>query len=480
MTRCLVIGASGFLGSRILDLGPGFEVAGTVRARDKHGFLTLDLLRREEIDRCLAEVNPDVVIYAAGMTSVDDCEINPAAASCLNAEVPEHIAKAHWGRCVFISTDYVFDGAKGNYSETDVPEPINHYGVSKAAGERAVLDANKNSVVLRVSGLFDQNGMKGEVFGGPAGELRVLSRDDNRVSSPVHVEDVKQALRIILRTDCGGIFHAGGPDALSRYEFRQIVALHRGDMRSIEATLYARPETGALRPLDTSLTTQRLKGLGWRPSSVAETLAHCDGTDASEKTPAWLPAGVEGVLVDCVGALLGPRNWLQEHVAVEELDARCAAMKDSASLFGEARALGVHLTARNLEELITRRYAPNPEIWGFLPSLARRHRLALVNNGPSLTFRAWVRKYGLDRIFKVIANSEELGIRKPQPEFYEYVARQLEAPAERCFLLDDDPENVKGAMRYGMLAARTVANPAPAVTSFVPADPPVFEKGDPL
>ena len=91
MSRCLLIGASGFLGKRLLNLGPGIEVVGAAYSHCAPGLRHLDLRDRAEVDRCLREVKPDIVVYAAGLTSVDACEHSPAAAHYLNAQAPDFI-----------------------------------------------------------------------------------------------------------------------------------------------------------------------------------------------------------------------------------------------------------------------------------------------------------------------------------------------------------------------------------------------------
>lgn len=471
MSRCLIIGAGGVLGRRLLDLGHDYEIVDTVCVdADDPRLCNVDLCSLPDIDRCLTNIRAEIVIYAAGLTSVDQCERCPDAAQWANAEVPAHIAKTHKGRTILISTDYVFDGLRGSYSEEDIPRPMNQYGISKLAGEYAVLAARPNNVVLRVSGVFDHNETKEEIFGGRLNFRRSLLRDDNRVSSPVHIEDVKQAISLVIQQPNGGVFHAGGPDALSRYEFGQIVTLHRSNVQRIEPTLYHRTIGAVPRPLNTSLKCEKLNSLGWSPASVATRLTQRVAEIHADGLPDWLPPKVEAILFDCVGALLGPRNWLRTDPAMSELSDRCGSMWNSASIVSEARALSLRRSASDLEDSITQQYGPNPELWHWLPSLASRLRLGLVNNGPSTTFRAWVRRYGLDRIFSVIVNSEELGVRKPQPEFFEYVIRKLGLPAKRCLLLDDDPKNVEGAKHYGMLAMTTIERWSPAVSSFLPAN----------
>jgi len=481
MIHCLIFGASGFLGRRLLDLGDEYKTTGTAHSHCNEGLLPLDLSRREEVDRCITELEPDIIIYAAGLTSVDACERQQDYASCLNSDAPSYIARTFKRRFIYVSTDYVFDGTKGGYSENDTPRPINHYGRSKLAGEAAVLAASSANVVLRVSGLFDETGTREGTFGGGADSTGGVASEDNRLSSPVHIEDVRNALQTILRQPNGGIFHAAGPQVLSRYEFLQIAALHRGGSYHIAPGLYSPENSIAPRPLDTSLSTHRLCQLGWGASTAAECFSRSRPSIAGDdELPGWLPSHVDAVLLDCVGALLSPRNWLPADSALDQVDARCAVTTNGASLWSEARALAGGSSTTEIQESIARRYAPNPEVWPSVSVLARRTRLALVNNGPAATFRMWVQKYRLDRVFPVIVNSEELGVRKPEPQFFHHVARQLGVPAARCFLLDDDLQNVEGARRCGMIAAHTIERFASSVSSFTVPGTRVsaIEKGD--
>jgi dTDP-4-dehydrorhamnose reductase len=438
MSTILVIGASGFLGRHLMSCCPGKRKLGTYHLHESIGMESLDLQDSRQIRQIINRVSPSVVIYAAGMTDVDACEKNPEMAWQINAHAVTEIATISTARIVYISTDYVFDGTKGFYREEDEVKPLNIYGASKVAGEQAVLARSRLNLVVRVSGLYDDEGMKRCNFSSP---IKPVIMDDIRISSPVHVADVVSAIDRLLEIENGGIYHVAGPDALSRYEFSQLVSLRCSE----DAMPSAPRKTLAPRPQDSSLSTQKMHSLGWqaRPASYGlPTLKHTS-SDGPSHCPTERQENLfcEGLLIDCVGGLLTRRTWLPKGDLIVDIDNACAGLEDAED-FG-------------LQEKVAFRYAPNPPVWLHLRRWQTRYKLALVNNGPSATFRRWVQKYGLDQIFDVLANSEELGVRKPNKEFFEFVMSKLGLRPDRCVLIDDDVRNVDHARCYGLRTVHT-------------------------
>src|SRR5512140_1557073 len=150
--RLLVTGVSGLLGLNLaLQARDRHQVTGVLsggRAAAQPGvtpFATLqaDLTRPGQVERVLDAAQPDVVINCAALTELDACELNPEKAFLLNTQLPRDLAERTARRgiqLVHISTDAVFDGTHGDYSETDAPNPINVYARTKLDGERAVAD----------------------------------------------------------------------------------------------------------------------------------------------------------------------------------------------------------------------------------------------------------------------------------------------------------------------------------------------------
>jgi len=166
--RVLVTGANGMLGIDLCALleTEGHEVIRTdigVREGASVGaWETLDITDTHAVSNCLLEHQPDVVVHAAACTDVDGCERNPDFAFRVNALGSWNLASVCGGHhitLVYISTDFVFDGAKGEpYTEFDTPNPLSHYGASKLAGEQFVRQLCRQHFVVRSAWLFGVHG----------------------------------------------------------------------------------------------------------------------------------------------------------------------------------------------------------------------------------------------------------------------------------------------------------------------------------
>ncbi len=445
----LVVGASGFLGQRLAADFEEYRLVGTYFRHQSSEFIYLDLREQQQVDNVLSSTTPSIVLYAAGLTDVDACERKPDLARRLNAEAVAMIARYPSVRTVYFSTDYVFDGKQGLYNEYDETAPLNEYGLSKLAGEEAVLSENPANLVIRVSGLYNSTGVRN---GGS--DLRThikVYADDIRRSSPVHVDDVVRAVKLLIERNEGGVYHAAGPDVLSRYEFSQLVSLR--SLKGVTVLPFTNSgEEGACRPENSSLTSVRLENLGWHPRRVCNSLRPLTGRNSRlDKRYS------EALFIDCIGALLSRRTWLVQDAEIDNLDENCARYAVGKNQWRKAvESLGLKLSHAELKEHITSRYVPNPTVWSRLSAWRSDYHLALVNNGPADTFRRWVAKYGLDDVFDILVNSEELGIEKSSPEFFLQVARRLGVRTNNCILIDDDTRNIDAAKKCGIRGVHTV------------------------
>ena len=193
-----------------------------------------DLADPHSIRLAVRRANPAAIVNAAALTNVDRAEREPALARTVNEEAPAVIADEAARRNVLLvhySTDYVFDGETTKpYTEADRPNPINVYGVSKLAGERAVADANGLHLIIRTSWVYSPVGA-----GFVAGFLRDLREQEwirvvaDQVGSPTWSSSLAKATTAILealRADGGfhlaspdaGIYHLGGSGAATRVE----------------------------------------------------------------------------------------------------------------------------------------------------------------------------------------------------------------------------------------------------------------------
>ena len=150
--KILLLGARGQVG---WELVRALQPLGRLQATTRE---MLDMSRPEEVAHWITATRPAAVVNAAAFTAVDRAEHETAAATAINAQAVEVVANAcaAAGSLLFhYSTDYVFDGTStGMYNESDTPNPVNFYGVSKLAGEQAIQNSGCNHIILRVSCVY--------------------------------------------------------------------------------------------------------------------------------------------------------------------------------------------------------------------------------------------------------------------------------------------------------------------------------------
>jgi dTDP-4-dehydrorhamnose reductase len=255
----LVTGAQGFLGANLgrhlqgrahrVGLGRG---VGPTLASTYDTWITADLSNPAAVTAAAAQIEglrPHVVVHAAAMATHEGCESDPEAAHQVNALAAGELSRASrdaGARFVLISTDAVFDGARGHYSENDEPAPFSVYGRTKREGEQRVLEANPDALIVRTN-----------FFGwSPSGTRSILEFFVNALTTntPVkgftdftvtsaYVGALCEVLEALIGTSNTGLLHVTSPDALSKYEFGVAVAEEFG----LDATLIA-PTTADVDP----------------------------------------------------------------------------------------------------------------------------------------------------------------------------------------------------------------------------------------
>ena len=255
--KVLVTGAGGMLGrDLVLAAGnAGHDVIG-------FGHTELDVTDPEPLSAKIEQERPDVVVNCAAWTDVDGAEEAEEAAMSVNGAAAGHVAAAAaavGASVVYVSSDYVFDGAKGApYVETDQPAPLSAYGRTKLAGEEATAAANKRHFVVRSSWLF---GVSGSNFvetmlrlATDHGEVLVV-RD--QVGSPTYTWHLAYGIVRLIEGVEFGIHHMAAAGACSWYDFaREIFDQAKVECRVLSATteMLGRP---APRPAYSALASQR-------------------------------------------------------------------------------------------------------------------------------------------------------------------------------------------------------------------------------
>jgi dTDP-4-dehydrorhamnose reductase len=290
----LLLGATGQIGH---ELRAPLSALGSVVAPGRDA---VDLAAPDTLRRAVRDAAPDVVVNAAAYTDVDGAEEEPDRAAALNARAPGVLAEATaeaGGWLVHYSTDYVFDGTKTTpYVEDDPPNPLNVYGRTKRAGERAVQDAGGAHLILRTSWVYSAR---------RANFLRSMLRlaDDNerltvvddQTGTPTWAGWIAEATATILRRLAdssapdahSGLYHLAAGGQTSWYGFaRAIFAQFGRDDVDVEPIPSSEYPTAADRPAYTVLDAGRARdAFGLSIPTWSAQLAACrarmdDGADA--------------------------------------------------------------------------------------------------------------------------------------------------------------------------------------------------------
>jgi dTDP-4-dehydrorhamnose reductase len=244
--RILITGASGLVGlnlaleaasrkpfiksGSVIGDGEGrYEIFGSVNSHpistQAFEVIVSDLLAQGEPERLIDNTQPDWVINCAALAIVDACESEPELAKRLNTELPKKLANyvARGGaRLVHLSTDAVFDGKRGDYTEDDLPNPLSLYAKTKFEGEQAVLEANPEAIVARIN-----------IFGWSLSGSRSLAewfyyslKSGKQVMGftdvffcPLLVNDLAHLLLKMLASNLTGLYHVVSRECSSKYQF---------------------------------------------------------------------------------------------------------------------------------------------------------------------------------------------------------------------------------------------------------------------
>ncbi len=294
--RILVVGCEGQVGKELIQMARDFNVAAVGKGRQD-----FDVSVLTEVEKTVGDLRPECIINAAAYTAVDAAELDTDRAFAVNEGGAKNLAQICAKRqipLIHISTEYVFDGnKKGKYKETDPVNPLNVYGASKAAGEKAIIEYCPASIILRTSWVYSEHGnnfVKTMLKLGAEREL--LSVVADQYGGPTAARDIAHTLLDILSKlpdmlaldeHPWGLFHYSGKPKTSWYEFSEAIfslAREAGkplllkNLSSISSKNYP---TQAQRPENSVLDCSKIKKIfdidqpDWRNSLKTVVYALC-------------------------------------------------------------------------------------------------------------------------------------------------------------------------------------------------------------
>ena len=270
MESVLIIGATGLLGSALVDLFPNaYYTFNTTEMKAPNSF-RLDISDQDALMLLLEKVRPETVIVTAAMTDVDRCESNPDLAYRTNTSpfftITKYLSKTG-GKIVQISTDYVFSGEVGGYREYDRREPVNVYGKSKTEAEDIIINSSINYAIIRTSGTFGVKESNGKInfFLWVYKSLlsgKEISIVKDQYYPPTLNTYLAEAIAEVYNRNIDGIIHFSSANRISRYDFALLIA-HEFTLKSnlIRPVSTAEMKWTAKRPRDSSLSVEKSAAL---------------------------------------------------------------------------------------------------------------------------------------------------------------------------------------------------------------------------
>lgn len=289
--KLLITGSNGLLGQKIVNqcLKHGIDFIATSKGENRNSncpfnkYRNLDICDKEAIFHCLNSLRPTHVIHTAAMTNVDQCELNPNDCIEINVSATKTLwqAATQFGiHFQLLSTDFVFDGTKGNYSEEDKPNPLSVYAKSKVDAEKLLAESsNLNWSIVRTIIVYGQgeNLSRTNII---CWAKEVLTKKqplriiDDQFRAPTWADDLAWACIRICKLNKKGIYHISGPETMSVFNIVTRVAKFYGlDTSIIEKTDSSTLNQPAKRPPRTGFDLTKAKTeLGYSPKTLEETL----------------------------------------------------------------------------------------------------------------------------------------------------------------------------------------------------------------
>jgi dTDP-4-dehydrorhamnose reductase len=292
--KIMVTGANGLLGQHLVKqllANPTYTVLATGRGnsrlpfaqQEQYHYYPLDITDGIAVNQFIRLHQPQVLIHAAAMTQPDPCELDTIACWEVNVTATRFLLDAAAetaARFIYLSTDFVFDGENGPYSEAAVPNPVNYYGSSKLAAEKSVMQYRHPWAIVRTVLVYGNVlvGNRSNIVSWVIDNLsqqKPINVVNDQWRTPTFVNDLVAGVLLLLAKEETGIYHISGADFLTPYQMAlavaQYKALDAGLITPVTAATFTQP---ARRPLRTGFIINKARTqLGYAPMQFATSLA---------------------------------------------------------------------------------------------------------------------------------------------------------------------------------------------------------------
>jgi dTDP-4-dehydrorhamnose reductase len=290
--KVLITGSNGLLGQKLIDLYKNkteYELIATARGDNRYADLegykyeSLDITNENEIAETIKKHKPNVLINTAAMTNVDACESDKEGCDQLNIDAVKYLVKAcneNQVHLIHISTDFIFDGTHGPLLETETPNPLSYYGLSKLKGEEVVINESKSWAILRtvlVYGIVSDMSRSNIVLWakGALESGKTINVVADQFRTPTLAEDLAMGCKLAADKNAQGIYNISGKDYISVFDLVYKVA----DFWKLDKTLLNMSTSEGIKqpakrpPITGFILTKAINELGYNPHSFDEGLA---------------------------------------------------------------------------------------------------------------------------------------------------------------------------------------------------------------
>ena len=278
MVKLFITGVSGQVGSEVLRLSEhknyGIYFSNVPRFPHEN-LLKVDIRDRDHVFNVVKKIDPDWIIHCAASTKVDWCETNKDQATEINIDGTKNLVDASKevnSKFLFVSTDYVFDGNKGNYKETDETCPVNFYGQTKLDAELYVKTL-KDYLIMRTSHVFSPLPDNFVLWVIEKLKTGGIDCPQDMISSPTLALELAEAILKAVGKNLSGIYHSASAESISRYDFaKKIAKAFRYDESKVIPIKMIELKFAAKRPINSSLDISKILSEGIKFSDVDEAL----------------------------------------------------------------------------------------------------------------------------------------------------------------------------------------------------------------